>query len=75
MQPYKALDGDSGVVSFEIGDGWIKVEFQTGGGYLYNSSAPGALHVAEMQRLATLGDGLNTYINKYVRDAYAEKLW
>ncbi|WP_246194413.1 hypothetical protein [Pseudoxanthomonas jiangsuensis] len=35
---------------------------------------PGAEHVLEMQRLADAGDGLNSYINRYVRDDYARRL-
>lgn len=74
MQPYKDIDGDSGVAAYEIGQGSITVQFSKGGTYLYNGSAPGAAHVAEMQRLAQAGDGLNAYINKYVRKNYAAKL-
>lgn len=74
MQPYKDIDGDSNVAAYEIGQGSISVQFSNGGTYLYNGSAPGAAHVAEMQRLAQTGDGLNAYINKYVRKNYAAKL-
>jgi hypothetical protein len=73
-QPYKDIHGDSGVAAYEIGPGSIKVQFAYGGTYLYNSSAPGAALVAEMQRLAQTGGGLNTYINKHVRRNYAAKL-
>ncbi len=74
MQQYKDINGDSGVAAYEIGQGSIVVRFSKGGSYLYNSLRPGAEHVAEMQRLAQLGDGLNAYINKMVRKNYAEKL-
>lgn len=74
MQLYSDRSGDSGVVAYEIGSGSIAVQFLRGGTYLYNSSKPGAEHVAEMQRLAQLGDGLNAYINKFVRTSYAQKL-
>lgn len=74
MQQYEDINGDSGVAAYEIGSGSITVQFLRGGTYLYNSSKPGADHVAEMQRLAQAGDGLNAYINKYVRKEYAEKL-
>lgn len=41
---------------------------------LYDGRHPGTVHVLEMQRLADGGQGLNTYINQYVRDDYAERL-
>lgn len=74
MKSYRDVDGDSGVAAYEIGDGQIKIQFHRGGTYMYNISRPGLSHVAEMQRLAEAGNGLNAYINKYVRKDYAEKL-
>ncbi|WP_295941474.1 hypothetical protein [uncultured Xanthomonas sp.] len=74
MQQYKDINGDSGVAAYEIGPGSITVQFLKGGTYLYDYSKPGAAHVIEMQRLAQAGDGLNAYINKFVRKDYAHKL-
>ena len=74
MERYKDLDGDSGVHSYEIGDGCIVVRFEKGGKYKYTDEKPGKEHVDEMQRLAASGNGLNAYINKHVRKNYAEKL-
>lgn len=74
MQQYKDINGDSGVAAYEIGPGSITVQFSKGGTYLYDYSKPGAAHVTEMQRLAQAGNGLNTYINKFVRKDYAQKL-
>jgi hypothetical protein len=74
MQPYRDIDGDSNVAAYEIGPGSITVQFASGGTYLYNASAPGQGHVAEMQRLAGNGDGLNAYINRHVRKNFAAKL-
>ena len=74
MQPYRDLDGDSNVVAYEIDPGSIIVQFAGGATYLYNAFVPGPRHVAEMQRLAGSGDGLNAYINKYVRRNFAAKL-
>jgi hypothetical protein len=74
MKPYKDIGGDSGVMAYEIGDGSITVEFSKGGVYLYSNERPGSPHVAEMQRLAEAGDGLNAYINKFVRKNYAKKI-
>ncbi|UGB39017.1 hypothetical protein [Frateuria soli] len=74
MPLYKDINGDSGVQAYDIGEGAITVHFEKGGSYLYTNASTGADHVAEMQRLAQLGDGLNAYINKYVRKNYALKL-
>ena len=73
VKRYQSADG-SGVAAYETGPGWIIIRFHRGGTYRYDARNPGALHVTEMQRLADSGEGLNTYINKYVRDDYAERL-
>lgn len=74
MQPYANRSGDSGVVAFEVGRGWIKVEFANGTTYLYNAFEPGPAAVAEMQRLAKAGEGLSTYVSRVVKNRYAKKL-
>jgi hypothetical protein len=74
MNRYGDRHGDSGVVAYLAGPGSITVRFRDGCVYLYDDSNPGARHVAEMQRLATRGQGLNTYINKFVRGRYAARL-
>jgi hypothetical protein len=74
MQRYKAAGGPSGITAFEIGSDSITIEFRHAGTYRYDGTKPGLLHVAKMQRLAQIGRGLNTYINKYVKDNFAEKL-
>ncbi len=74
MQQYRDINGDSGVAEYQIEPGKIIVRFSKGGTYLYDSTKPGARHVEEMQRLARAGDGLNAYINKFVRKDYAEKI-
>jgi hypothetical protein len=74
MNRYRDRHGDSGVVAYCIGPGSITVRFRDGCAYLYDDSNPGPVHVAQMQRLATRGEGLNTYINRFVRDRYAARL-
>ncbi|WP_447729273.1 hypothetical protein [Pseudoxanthomonas suwonensis] len=73
MQPYRGSDGDSGIVAYECGPDWIEVRFRHGGTYRYDARHPGVDHVLEMQRLAEAGDGLNTYINRFVRDDYSAR--
>jgi hypothetical protein len=74
MEPYKDIGGDSGISAFELGRGTITIRFSDGGIYLYDGNRPGAAHVARMQALAVAGNGLNTYVNRHVRDRYAAKL-
>ena len=73
MRRYGA-ERDSGVAAYEVGPGWIVIRFHHGGSYRYDESHPGAEHVLEMQRLADAGEGLNTYINRFVREDYAARL-
>ncbi len=74
MQRYGNRSGHSGVVAYEIGPGRISVEFVEGSVYLYDARKPGAVAVAEMQRLARAGQGLSTYISRVVKDRYARRL-
>lgn len=74
MQPYQSADSDSGIAAYESGPGWIHIRFRGAGTYRYDDRHPGAEHVLEMQRLAEAGDGLNSYINRYVREDYARRL-
>lgn len=74
MERYKNLSGASGVQAYEIGDQSITVRFSTGDRYLYTDQSAGAENIAEMQRLATLGSGLSTFISQVVKDRYERKL-
>lgn len=74
MTRYKNLGGNSGVASYEIGEGSITVEFKTGAIYLYDNAHTGSANIAEMQRLAVAGQGLNSFIATNVRTNYARKL-
>jgi len=74
MQRYKNLGGDSGVSAYEIGNDYIKVEFLGGSLYLYNYNSAGRHHIDTMKQLAHAGEGLNSYINRNVKKAYASKL-
>lgn len=74
MQRYKNLSGESGVLAYEIGVRSITVRFAGGARYLYTNQSAGADNIAEMQRLATLGTGLSTFISQVIRDRYERKL-
>lgn len=73
MQSYQNA-GNSGVQLFEVGSDFIILEYGDSTRYLYNYIRPGKHHVQSMIKLAENGSGLATYINKYVRENYFEKL-
>ncbi|CCF69590.1 hypothetical protein MOU_04604 [Xanthomonas citri pv. malvacearum str. GSPB1386] len=74
MQRYANRNGHSGVVAYALADDAIAVRFRSGETYVYTADSAGAEAVATMQRLATAGRGLSTYISQTVRDAYAGKI-
>lgn len=75
MIPYRNLNGDSNVVSYETTDDSIHVVFRSGAfrNYLYDHSRPGKIMVDRMKALAAQGHGLNSYITTTVRKSYARK--
>jgi hypothetical protein len=74
MEKYKNIGGASGVSGYEIKGDSITVQFTDGSAYLYNAQSTGAGNLAELQRLAMLGQGLNSFITRFVRKNYAAKL-
>lgn len=74
MQRYKNLGGDSGVSFYEIDTDCIKVQFSDGAIYLYTNNSAGVHNINEMKHLASIGRGLNSFINKHVRKKYASQL-
>ncbi len=73
MEEYKNLAGDSGVVRYEIGVDFIRVQFSNNTIYLYTYTSAGRNNIERMKKLAQDGKGLNTFINKNVRKAYARR--
>lgn len=73
MQKYGNFGGDSGVEGFEIGADCIVVKFKkTVRLYTYSYESAGKEAVEHMKKLALSGEGLNEYINRYVRDKYVK---
>lgn len=70
MQPYGDVGGDSGIVAYESGPDFIRVEFGDGGVYVYTHRSAGTHHLERMKVLAAAGRGLNTYLNKHVHKKY-----
>jgi hypothetical protein len=73
MQHYANRDGHSGVTAYELGPGRIRVRFVSGETYEYTAAVTGAEHVRNMRQCAEAGQGLATYISRFVHDAYARK--
>lgn len=73
MLVYRDIDRDSGVAAYETGPDFIRVQFRDGAVYLYTYVSAGQHNIEEMKRLAAAGDGLNAYINRWVRKAYARR--
>jgi len=74
MERYKNLNGNSGIVSYEIGNDSIMIQFRDSGLYLYDSQSPGITNVEHMKSLAISGRGLNSFISTTIRKNYSRKL-
>jgi hypothetical protein len=74
MKRYANLSGNSGVTGYQPGDDSILVRFVNGDIYEYNATSPGREHVQNMQLLAQAGEGLATYISRFVHEDFARKL-
>ena len=70
MQRYSDIDRDSGVVAYEFGADFIRVQFSDGSIYLYTYRSAGSQKIEAMKSLADRGDGLNAYINRHARKLY-----
>jgi hypothetical protein len=75
MERYKNLSGDSGVHSYEFNNDQIVVRFNDRATYTYTNQSVGSTNLAKLKELATVGRGLNSYINKTpsVRKHYASR--
>lgn len=74
MAWYKNLGGDSGIDSYNVGLDRIIITFNTGASYEYTYHSAGVDHIENMKSLAKQGQGLNSYIYKYVKKRYSRKL-
>lgn len=64
MEQYRDWDNDSGILTYEIGEDYIIVEFKNGRYrfYKYTYGSGGSINIEQMKQLAHEGDGLNEYI-------------
>lgn len=73
MDSYKNLGGNSGIIKYETGPDFIKVQFYENILYLYTYASAGADNVEIMKHLAYRGVGLNSFINRNVYKKYEKK--
>lgn len=73
VERYANLSGNSGIVGYELGKDFIRVYFSDGSIYLYTYESAGVANIEQMKQLARKGQGLNSFINKYVHKAYARR--
>jgi hypothetical protein len=74
MHPYKNINGNSEIHSYETGEDSITVQFNDGDTYVYNTGSAGADNIEHMKKLAVTGTGLHSFINNNVRNRYAYKI-
>ena len=74
MTPYRNRSGHSSIAAYAFLDDGIVVRFVDGATYRYGLARPGRHHVGRMKSLAMAGQGLSTYINRYVREKYEARL-
>lgn len=73
MEPYANYGGDSGIIAYDTGPDYIRVEFSDHSIYRYTYRATGRENVEHMKGLASSGHGLHSFINKAVRKSYDRK--
>ena len=73
MERYRDINGDSGILAYETGPDFIRVQFKDNSVYLYTNASAGSHNIERMKSLAAAGDGLNAFINTNVKKAYARK--
>jgi len=73
MTNYRNLTGNSGVASYMIEPDSIIVRFADDWMYQYTFGSAGRFNIEQMKMLAEGGRGLNSFINRYVRNSYSRK--
>jgi hypothetical protein len=75
MVPYLNLDGNSGVVAYEIGTDFVRAQFHGKRPYLYTYDSVGRHNVERMKELAKAGRGLATFISQHreVHDGFVSE--
>ena len=74
MKPYRHRGGEAGVVAYDYGVDWIRLQFAGSSRiYEYPRGRIGAVNLGVMKRLADAGRGLTTFVNTRprVKNGYA----
>ncbi len=74
MAKYRDIDRDSGVSAYEIETDYIDVAFKGGATYRYSRRSVGADNLEAMKKLAQAGEGLNSFIQRRVKDLYESRV-
>jgi hypothetical protein len=70
VKRYQNKSGNSGVIAYETGKTFIRIQFVEGARYTYSYKSAGKEHIEQMKQLAEEGKGLSGYISQHVKDAY-----
>lgn len=75
MVTYANYGGDSNVEAYQIDRDCILVKFKGAGAchYLYTYRSCGQANIERMKGLAQQGEGLNSFIMRYVKNDYESK--
>ena len=76
MTQYKNLGNNSSIRAYEYDATGIRIQFNDGSTYEYTAASLGEPLLQEMKRLADVGQGLCSYINrnKNIRLGYSRKI-
>jgi hypothetical protein len=73
VQRYRNVNGGSAIAAYETGPDYIRVTFKHGATYEYDYASTGEFQVERMKLLAASGQGLATFISKFVKTNYARR--
>lgn len=74
MKPYMNRGGNSGIAAYACDNNAITIRFKGGATYLYTEKSAGPESINTMKSLADRGQGLNSYISRFVKKRYAARL-
>jgi len=65
MERYKNVSGWSGVVGYEIGEDYIRIQFKNSKILKYSYGSAGKDQVEQMKLIAQNGQNLNSFVRTY----------
>lgn len=73
MEKYSNINGNSGVIAYDLGHDFIRVKFINNSIYLYTVESAGRENINQMKSLAKKGLGLSTFISQFINCHYAKR--